>query len=197
MSCTHTTDCQLFPQFAAEPALKIWKLHYCEGDFKKCARYQCALTGVSVPLELLPNGKELHVERSKDEMSVNVLFNAIQKNRVGMVQSIFKTKMSEGGFRNSAGVTPLMFAAELGSLSMVKLLIDIGCSPHAKNNAGKNALQIAIDNSHEPCAQVIKIAMAKTPEDKSIGSVAKSEDPESMSQVLKFLRMFNPFKKAS
>lgn len=197
MPCTHTTDCQLFPQFAAEPALKIWKQHYCEGDFKKCARYQRSLTGASVPLELLPNGKELHVERSKDEMDVNILFNAIQKNRVSMVQSIYKTKISAKGIRNSAGVTPLMYAAELGNLEMVDLLVKLGCNPHTKNNTGKNAAEIAVDNGHIKCVQVIEQAMKTIPVSGSANHRSKNDDDESMSQVLKFLRMFNPFKKAS
>jgi ankyrin repeat protein len=197
MSCTHTADCQLFPQFAAEPALKIWKQHFCEGDFKKCARYQRALTGISVPLELLPNGKALNVERSKEEVNINVLFNAIQKNRIGMVQSIFKARISEGGIRNSAGITPLMFAAELGNLNMVKLLIELGCNPHAKNHSGKNALQIANDGGHAQCAQFIQLAMGKTPVTEIAYLNPANSDEENMSQVLRFLRKFNPFKKAS
>jgi hypothetical protein len=197
MTCTHTGDCQLFPQFAAEPALKIWKQHYCEGEFKKCARFQRSLTGVAVPLELLPNGKELNVARSKDEISINVLFNAIQKNRAGMVQSIFRTKVSESGIRNSAGITPLMFAAELGNLDMVNLLIDLGCNPHEKNKAGKNSLHIATATGHEECAQAIQAAMEKTPLAGSGKASLNGDDQESMSQVLKFLRKFNPFKKAS
>jgi len=196
MSCTHTEDCQLFPQFAAEPALKIWKQHFCEGDFKKCARYQRALTGVSVPLELLPNGKELQVARSKDEMSINVLFNAIQKNRVSMVNTIFKTKISEGGIRNSAGITPLMFAAELGNLNMVQLLLDLGCNPHLTNNSGKNALLMAKDHGHGKCALVIESAMKKIPAPEFIAE-STTDEHENMSQVLKFLRLFNPFKRAS
>lgn len=197
MSCTHTTDCQLFPQFAAEPALKIWKQHFCESNFKKCARYQLALTGKTAPLELLPNGKELTVSRSKEEISINVLFNAIQKNRIGMVQSIFNSKISSGSIRNSAGITPLMFAAEIGSLEMVNLLIQLGCSPHAKNNAGKNPLQVAEQNSHDECADAIRAAMEKTPAGQANKTPAMSDEEERMSHVVKFLSKFNPFKKAS
>ena len=29
MSCSHVESCELFVQFALNPALDVWKLHYC------------------------------------------------------------------------------------------------------------------------------------------------------------------------
>lgn len=88
------------------------------------------------------------------------------------------------------------FAAELGNLGMVNLLLELGCNPHAKNNGGLKAAQIAADNDHEECVQAIKIAMQNTPESNAVYPVA-AQEPENMAYVLRFLRRFNPFKKAS
>ena len=57
MSCSHSSSCPLFAQFAMEPALAIWKKHFCDGEYTNCARYQMGLKGEVVPITLLPNGK--------------------------------------------------------------------------------------------------------------------------------------------
>ena len=68
MSCTHSSNCPLFAQFAQfamEPALAVWKQHYCDGEFAKCARYQAGLKGKTVPITLLPNGKMIDKKKLK------------------------------------------------------------------------------------------------------------------------------------
>ena len=49
MSCSHSKNCELFAQFALNHALKVWQMHFCEGEFVRCMRYQRALEGKSVP----------------------------------------------------------------------------------------------------------------------------------------------------
>ena len=60
MSCTHTDACPLFPKLNA--SLRGWRDAYCDSDrgWRHCARYNRSLSGVSVPLTLLPNGKYAH-----------------------------------------------------------------------------------------------------------------------------------------
>jgi acetolactate synthase regulatory subunit len=62
MACSHTDDCELYPQISLSSALKVWQVFYCEGDYEKCVRYQTAAEGRPVPVTLLPNGKELEIE---------------------------------------------------------------------------------------------------------------------------------------
>ena len=62
MACTHIRNCELFVQFALNPALGIWQSAYCNDDYSVCARYQTSLEGKVVPLSLLPNGKKITVK---------------------------------------------------------------------------------------------------------------------------------------
>jgi hypothetical protein len=59
MACTHITSCPLFPQFTLKASLNVWQVHYCNGDFEKCARLKLSKAGQRVPPNLLPNGKSL------------------------------------------------------------------------------------------------------------------------------------------
>ncbi len=47
--------------------LRIWQIHYCEGEHEKCARYQHSLAGKSVPLTLLPNGEQLTLAAKEED----------------------------------------------------------------------------------------------------------------------------------
>lgn len=57
--CSHITSCELFPKFAVRSSLKVWITFYCQANFGACARYQLALANRPVPVNLLPNGREL------------------------------------------------------------------------------------------------------------------------------------------
>lgn len=59
--CPHITTCPLFPQFLLDSILSIWKLTYCEANYRVCKRYQMSSEGKAVPLGLLPNGTSLRV----------------------------------------------------------------------------------------------------------------------------------------
>ena len=60
MACSHSGGCPLFPKLNA--SLRGWRDAYCDSDteWRSCARYTQSLTGRSVPITLLPNGKYAH-----------------------------------------------------------------------------------------------------------------------------------------
>ena len=60
MACSHSAGCPLFPKLNA--SLRGWRDAYCDSDteWRSCARYAQSLTGRSVPITLLPNGKYAH-----------------------------------------------------------------------------------------------------------------------------------------
>ena len=122
MACSHTSNCQLYPLLAMEPALLLWKKHYCENDFEKCKRYHFSLEGKVVPLTLLPNGKMLE-KRTTTEINTAALFNAIEKKRIPVVKSIIKTGIKGKNLQTSEGLSPLMAAASVGSETLVELML--------------------------------------------------------------------------
>lgn len=193
MACSHSKDCQLYPQFAADPSLKLWQQHYCEADFSQCARYQAAAAGKPIPLTLLPNGQLLHRHQSKEELGANALFNAIQKNRVHMVKSFINRKVSSAVIQTADGTTPLMAAAEQGNAEIVKLLLDAGCSPLHKNNQGKTALDIASRKGFTSCEELIRSFMQRQAAS-AVSRPQPTQETSIMSGILSFLRKRNPTK---
>jgi len=201
MSCSHSTSCELFPLLAMEPALKLWKSHFCDGDHEKCARYQLALSGKAVPLTLLPNGKQL-APRSKDEINASALFNAIQKQRVPMVRSILKTTVDPKHAVTSDGTTPVMAAAAVGNIEILGMVLDQGCNPFSKNKAGETALDIAVRSGHAECEAMLRDRMSSSSagdyaQPEVARSVAENDDAEehTRASVVRLLKKLNPFKK--
>lgn len=195
MSCSHRKNCQLYPQFAADPSLKLWQQHYCEADFASCARYHTALSGKVIPLTLLPNGQLLQRLQSKEELGANALFNAIQKNRVHMVKSFLKVKVSSAVIRTADGTTPLMAAAEKGHIEIVRLLLEAGCSPLNKNNNGETAMDIASRMGFTDCVELIRSFMQKKAMSTNTSATVNTppkEEVSALSEVLSFLRKLNP-----
>ena len=161
MPCSHTTNCELYVQFAADPSIEVWRNHFCNSNYKKCARYNLSLTGAIVPLNLLPNGKEIAHELDSVDVGLNTLFNAIQKDRMPMVRAMLKAKVSDEKIANSAGVTPLMYAASLGRFSIVELFIENGCNPHHTCSQGQTARDYARQEGHTDCVELLEAAMAE------------------------------------
>lgn len=155
MSCSHTTSCELFTQFAMNPALDVWKAHYCEGDFKVCARFQKSKGGTAVPMTLLPNGKTITATRSNEETGATALFNSILKNRSRMVSALLRTGINSDT-RNIAGETPLMVAAEVGSEEITRLLLERGADATATDMDGDTACEIAVNKGHEAVAALLR-----------------------------------------
>ncbi len=200
MICSHSVDCPLFAQFAMEPALAIWKKHFCDGEFAKCARYQLGLKGETVPITLLPNGKMIEKRvKSKEEMGGTALFNAILKGRVSMVKSMLASKMATVQVISVDGSTPLMGAASIGNIEIVNLLLDAGCNPYNKNTKGVNAFMIAEDKKFSECATTIKDFMLKHPELKEKSVVVEDTantpvaEESEIKGVVSMLKKLNPF----
>jgi hypothetical protein len=61
MKCPNTQGCPLFPLFRMKSSLGVWQTRYCEDAYETCARYVMAKSGVRVPPNLLPNGRELNL----------------------------------------------------------------------------------------------------------------------------------------
>ena len=57
MACSHAATCPLHPYL--NHSLSAWRDHFCDSDagWLDCARYRRSLSGESMPLALLPNGK--------------------------------------------------------------------------------------------------------------------------------------------
>ena len=122
MACNHSGSCELFPLMAMEPALNLWKKHFCDGSFNCCARYQLSLNSKPVPLTLLPNGKQL-APRSREQINTAALFNAIEKRRVPIIKSMIKTGIAQMAAQTSHGLNPLMAAARVGNVEIVTFYV--------------------------------------------------------------------------
>lgn len=161
MSCTHCDSCELFAQFALNPALQVWQAHYCQGEYQRCVRYQMSLRRETVPLNLLPNGTKVEIPRSNNDYSATALFNAILKLRVPMVESLLKHGI-DVNVRNSDGMTPLMAAASTGNFDIVRMLLAKGADTYAMNNTGESAWDIATRSGHQNIATLLRASSTRT-----------------------------------
>jgi hypothetical protein len=161
MPCTHSSSCELYVQFAADPLIKVWKENYCESGFENCARYQLSLKGAPVPITLLPNGKEILDNQRQNDVSINAVFNAIQKNRLPMIKAILKAKENDDKIANSEGITPAMYAASLGRKEILGYFLEHGCNPHHTCKKGMNALDYASNSKQDECVALLQTYMEK------------------------------------
>jgi len=145
MACSHVSGCELFVQFALNPALEIWKKAYCSADYAACVRYKTAKMGQIVPLSLLPNGKKIQANRSQDELVVTALFNCIEKDRLRMAGSLVRSVGVDIDACNVEGTTALMAAIEIGSMEMVGLLLSLNPDTTMKNIHGQTAYDLAVE----------------------------------------------------
>lgn len=155
MECSHVKGCDLFVQFALNPALDLWKEHYCFGEHEQCVRYKLSKKGQSLPLTLLPNGKKLDLNRSQSDLGTTALFNCIEKQRIQMARSIFKTTSLDINARNVEGTTPLMASIESGSSEMVELMLEYNADKKIKNIHGQTAYDLAVEQGHDDLAKLI------------------------------------------
>lgn len=195
MACNHSSSCELFPLMAMEPALNLWKKHFCDGAFNNCARYQLSLNGQTVPLTLLPNGKQL-APRSREEINAAALFNAIEKGRVPIIKSMIKTGVAQMAAHTSHGLSPLMAAARVGHADIVSLMLEHGCNPWRKDPEGNTALDMAIANGHETCIDILQQKMKKTtPQDyvQLPATTVEDDAEETRNNIISVLKKLNPF----
>ncbi len=155
MACSHIKSCELFVQFALNPALEIWKQHYCNGDYEECVRFKLSKMGQPVPLTLLPNGKNIEVNREQDQFGTTALFNCIEKNRVRMARTIITTTTVNIDASNVEGTTALMAATETGSEEMLQLILEYKADTQIKNMHGQTAYDIAVENKKENLVELL------------------------------------------
>lgn len=198
MACSHTTSCELYVQFAADPSIQLWKTHYCDSDYKRCARYALSLQGKAVPLTLLPNGRQIQTAMSDEDRGLHALFNAIQKNRLAMVKAFLKTKLTNSKVANADGVTPVMYAASLGRSEIMQFMLDNGCNPHHRSKKGQNALELAASAGHQDCVAILRDYMNRIPPLSAAEEVIVDAQEEAaprgalMGRILGFLRGHKP-----
>lgn len=53
----------MYSLFTVAGVLKTWQIRYCDSAYQECARYQQALRGSTVPVNLMPNGVILRKPR--------------------------------------------------------------------------------------------------------------------------------------
>lgn len=147
MACSHISGCELFVQFALNPALEIWKKAYCNSDYAVCARYKTAKMGQTVPLSLLPNGIKIQTHRSQDELVATALFNCIEKDRLRMAGSLIRSVGVDINACNVEGTTALMAAIELGSVEMIELLLSLEPDTTMTNIHGQTAYHLAVEKN--------------------------------------------------
>ena len=154
MSCSHIKGCELFVQFALNPALDVWKESYCETEYKRCVRYQNSLKNQPIPLTLLPNGKVVSNSRSREDLEATVIFNAILKNRAHMMGSLIRAGVNVN-LKNLEGVTPLMVAAEVGNEQAISILLKHNANVAETNERGETAYDIAVRCGHNNAAHLL------------------------------------------
>lgn len=58
-ACDHVESCAIFPLFTSKGAAGLFKIHYCCGDYKSCARYGVSASGGQPPRYMMPDGSRL------------------------------------------------------------------------------------------------------------------------------------------
>lgn len=57
MPCPQTRRCALHEQLGTRSALTVWQTLFCDSGFDRCVRYRLGLSGLTVPADLLPDGR--------------------------------------------------------------------------------------------------------------------------------------------
>ncbi|VAW71431.1 hypothetical protein MNBD_GAMMA12-3976 [hydrothermal vent metagenome] len=147
MSCPNMDGCELFVQFASNPALEIWKNHFCLSSNDNCARFKLSNQNKPVPLTLLPNGKVLTMVRSSSQLGTTALFNSIAKSRTRMVGSLIRAGVDINAC-NIEGTTAMMAAVEAESEDIVRLLLENEADAGLRNIHGQSAYDIAVEQKN-------------------------------------------------
>jgi ankyrin repeat protein len=92
-------------------------------------------------------------------MNVRPLHSAAAGRKPEAIVPIVQALLSSGANINCAqngGFTALHAAGAAGNQDLLQLLIEKGADVAAKTDAGKNALDLALEKGHESCAEVLK-----------------------------------------
>lgn len=99
----------------------------------------------ALAFEFISSGASVHL---CDHYGVGALLLAMHKNHFGLVSSLLNAGVDVSQENPYDGMTPLLYAAKSGSLSLVKRLLQKGVSCYDKNLEGENALVLAVVNHH-------------------------------------------------
>lgn len=87
------------------------------------------------------------------------LANAASQNKLGDVQALLN-RGDNPDFVDSAGRTPLDYAAALGNTAMAQLLLEHGARVDYRDNFGNTALHWAAENGHTELVKLLLAAKA-------------------------------------
>ncbi|MDD2623357.1 MAG: Ankyrin repeats (3 copies) [bacterium ADurb.Bin157] len=73
-----------------------------------------------------------------------LLFKAIEQSNLSAVQMLVEADSDVHRCENNKGYSPLLTAVEIGNTEIVKVLLDIGADPEAKDNNGESSLIKAV-----------------------------------------------------
>jgi len=87
--------------------------------------------------------------KSNSKSSQPIIFQKIKEMNIDSSFKEILTNDIDLDERNNKGQTPLIYAAQIGNLQAVKMLIDSGkVDIDARDNEGNNALMAASENGH-------------------------------------------------
>ncbi|KAA8648676.1 ankyrin repeat domain-containing protein [Aspergillus tanneri] len=111
-----------------------------------------------------------HDPLAQDKDGWCALHYAARTNNVQVCQVLINSERihgSEGGIetRNCTGATPLHFAASIGSLKTVRILLDAGADPHAVDHYNRSPLFMASEGNHVKMVELLLASGAEIPSD--------------------------------
>lgn len=94
---------------------------------------------------LLEYGSDINIQ---DPDHDSAILNAYATNNIPLLEYLISKCAADVNLRYHNGNTLLIYAAKMGNLDVVKLLIENGADPCAKNRSGKIALDWAVKNGN-------------------------------------------------
>ncbi|XP_065282245.1 ankyrin repeat domain-containing protein 16-like isoform X4 [Dermacentor albipictus] len=97
-----------------------------------------------------------------DVLGNSSLHLAAQAGAISAIWSLIEKYALDVNSINSWGQTPLHLSAKVGQHDVVKLLIGLGAICNARDNKGRTAYDLAKDNGHKSCSQLLQPHNIKT-----------------------------------
>jgi|GEM_PF-1374004 len=105
--------------------------------------------------ELSPESEQPSGKTEKPEGATTDIFEAIKQKDIDTVTALLEKKKSLLSALDAEERTPLQVAAGIGSLEIVKLLVECGANLESKGRDGRTALMHAISGGHIPVAEYL------------------------------------------